>query len=188
MNQVLLPGFADPVGEAQACFRATLDAMARPGQIYQVHGPAAPPPLAPATAAVLLTLLDHDTPTWFDARCAAVAPWLAFHCGVTPVEAAAARFLLALELPTLAGLEAGSDAAPEESATVILQISALGTGPTFRLAGPGLPRPVGFAAAGLPEDFVAQWQANHARYPRGVDLILCAGDRLAALPRSVAIS
>jgi alpha-D-ribose 1-methylphosphonate 5-triphosphate synthase subunit PhnH len=42
-------------------------------------------------------------------------------------------------------------------------------------------------AAGLPGDFVARWAANHALFPRGVDLVLCAGERLAALPRSVAI-
>ena len=35
--------------------------------------------------------------------------------------------------------------------------------------------------------FVQEWAANHAMFPRGVDLILCAGNRLAALPRSVRI-
>ncbi len=40
---------------------------------------------------------------------------------------------------------------------------------------------------GLPADFIAQWAANHALYPRGVDMVLCAGDRLCALPRSVQI-
>ena len=42
-------------------------------------------------------------------------------------------------------------------------------------------------ADGLPADFVAVWQRNHALFPRGVDLILCAGTPLAALPRSVSI-
>ena len=35
--------------------------------------------------------------------------------------------------------------------------------------------------------FVAAWAANRARFPRGVDVVLCAGDRIAALPRSVTI-
>jgi alpha-D-ribose 1-methylphosphonate 5-triphosphate synthase subunit PhnH len=41
---------------------------------------------------------------------------------------------------------------------------------------------------GLPADFVAVWQRNHALFPRGVDLILCAGRSVAALPRSVSVS
>jgi alpha-D-ribose 1-methylphosphonate 5-triphosphate synthase subunit PhnH len=57
----------------------------------------------------------------------------------------------------------------------------------LRLAGPGLREPVSLTLAGLPEDFVAAWAANHALYPRGVDLILCAGHDIVALPRSVAI-
>jgi alpha-D-ribose 1-methylphosphonate 5-triphosphate synthase subunit PhnH len=34
---------------------------------------------------------------------------------------------------------------------------------------------------------VSIWRRNHALFPRGVDLILCAGDKLTALPRTVAI-
>jgi len=40
---------------------------------------------------------------------------------------------------------------------------------------------------GLPDDFAAQWAANHTLYPCGVDLVLCAGERLCALPRSVRV-
>jgi alpha-D-ribose 1-methylphosphonate 5-triphosphate synthase subunit PhnH len=188
MTNLLQPGFADPVGQAQSCFRAVLDAMARPGHIHTVICPLPPPPLAPATAAVLLTLLDHDTPTWLDAPSSAAASWLAFHCGVVLAPASQAAFVVACELPKLAELHAGSDAAPEESATLIVQIAALGIGRKFRLRGPGLREPADFAASGLPADFVSQWKINHARFPRGVDLILCAGERVAALPRTVEIS
>jgi len=41
--------------------------------------------------------------------------------------------------------------------------------------------------AGLPPGFLAEWEANRALFPRGVDVILCAGDHLAALPRTVRI-
>jgi alpha-D-ribose 1-methylphosphonate 5-triphosphate synthase subunit PhnH len=40
---------------------------------------------------------------------------------------------------------------------------------------------------GLPPDFAALWAANHALFPRGVDLMLCAGNDVAALPRSVTV-
>ena len=45
--------------------------------------------------------------------------------------------------------------------------------------------PALLAVTGLPGDFVRAWQQNHARYPRGVDLVLCADTTLTALPRSV---
>jgi alpha-D-ribose 1-methylphosphonate 5-triphosphate synthase subunit PhnH len=47
--------------------------------------------------------------------------------------------------------------------------------------------PAILAAEGLPDDFADLWRANRRLFPCGVDLILCAGDHLAALPRSVTI-
>jgi alpha-D-ribose 1-methylphosphonate 5-triphosphate synthase subunit PhnH len=44
------------------------------------------------------------------------------------------------------------------------------------------------AISGLPEKFAAAWAENHGLYPRGVDLIVCAGQKIMALPRSVAIT
>jgi alpha-D-ribose 1-methylphosphonate 5-triphosphate synthase subunit PhnH len=184
----LLPSFADPVADAQACFRAVLGAMARPGTLARAGaGLATPAPLDPATAAVLLTLTDADTPVWLDADCAAARPWLAFHCAAPEATEPRAAFAVCRVLPALDRFAAGTDDDPEASATIILQIAALGTGPRFMLEGPGLAAPAILAADGLPGDFTARWAANHALYPRGIDLILCAGTQLAALPRSVRI-
>lgn len=185
-----VPGFADPVLGAQASFRAVLDAMSRPGSLHAAGGDLTPPsPLHPATAAVLLTLVDVDTPFHAAAIMAPAQDWIAFHCGTrfaaTPT---AATFALAGALPDLARLSKGSDDAPEDGTTVILQVAALGEGPGFTLAGPGLATPTMLRVTGLPENFAQIWAANHALYPRGVDLILCAGTTLAALPRSVRIS
>ena len=186
---ITLPGFAEPVGEAQATFRAVLDAMARPGRLHQAgERLSAPAPLDPATAAVLLALVDNETPLWLEATVAAARDWLAFHCGAMIVaQPDKATFAVSLTLPDLAALPAGTHETPEASATLILQIAALGTGTRYRLSGPGLREPTQVAASGLPTDFAAQWQRNHALFPRGVDIILCAGTTLAALPRSVAI-
>jgi alpha-D-ribose 1-methylphosphonate 5-triphosphate synthase subunit PhnH len=184
MSPDLSPGFADPVGGAQACFRAVLDAMAHPGRILAVAGVSAPAPLCEAAAAVLLTLVDHETPLWLDPQAEAARPWIAFHTGA-PLTGTA--FAMALSLPDLAALPNGTDEMPETSATVILQVAALGSGREFQLAGPGLRQPTRLHVNGLPPDFVAIWQRNHALFPRGIDLILCAGDRLTALPRSVTV-
>lgn len=186
---VSLPGFADPVGEAQATFRAVLDAMARPGKLHQGgEFLTAPAPLDSATAAVLLTLVDNETPLWLDAAAAPAREWLAFHCGAVTIDAASnAVFAVALSLPDLGMFCAGSHEAPESSATLILQLPALGVGTRYRLSGPGLREPSIFAASGLSRDFVEVWQQNHGLYPRGIDLILCSGTTLTALPRSVTI-
>ncbi len=181
------PGFADPVADAQHCFRAVLDAMARPGSIRKAGCLAPPPPLCPSAGAVLLSLIDHETPVWLDPAFEPARGWAAFHCGAEFVEPGAAAFLLAAELPVLGVLRQGSDEAPEESATVILQLPRLGTGTRFRLSGPGLACPTVFSADGLPPSFAGLWAANRAAFPLGVDLILCAGAQLAALPRTVAV-
>jgi alpha-D-ribose 1-methylphosphonate 5-triphosphate synthase subunit PhnH len=186
MSAALTPGFADPVAGAQACFRAVLDAMARPGRVMPVAGVSAPPPLCDAAAAVLLTLVDHETPLWLDPDAGAARDWIAFHTGAPLSDNAA--FVMALSLPDLTTLPAGTDEMPETSATVILQVRALGSGRRWVLAGPGLRRPTELLVDGLPADFVAVWQRNHALFPRGVDLILCAGGKLAALPRSVSVA
>ncbi len=183
------PGFADPATDAQSCFRAVLHAMSRPGTIASAGAGLLPPaPLDPATAAVLLTLADADTPLWLDPAAASAADWAAFHCGAPRAESIGeAAFACALTMPALSNLHPGTDLAPEESATLILQVPALGQGTPFRLSGPGLRAPALLRVEGLPDDFAAQWAANHTLYPCGVDLVLCAGERLCALPRSVRV-
>jgi alpha-D-ribose 1-methylphosphonate 5-triphosphate synthase subunit PhnH len=188
MNARLDAGFADPVHDAQSCFRAVLDAMAHPGRIAHVTGVTAPPPLGDAAGAVLLTLADHETSLWLDPDAGAARGWIEFHCGASLVARPdACAFALALNLPDISKLPAGTHESPETSATLICQVTAFDTGRAFRLSGPGLREPASLTVDGLPRDFVSIWRRNHALFPRGIDLILCAGDRLTALPRTVTI-
>jgi alpha-D-ribose 1-methylphosphonate 5-triphosphate synthase subunit PhnH len=187
MSEALTAGFADPVADAQECFRAVLAAMSRPGSVHPVAGVAAPAPLCGAAAAVLLTLVDQEAVLWLDPAAEAARGWLAFHTGASIGEQRTAGFVLALALPPLDTLAGGTDEAPEHSATVILQVASVTEGRRFVLEGPGLREPALLAVTGLPEDFASVWAANHVLYPCGVDLVLCAGNALAALPRSVSI-
>ena len=187
MSNDLSPGFADPVAGAQGCFRAVLDAMARPGTPRAVSGVTAPAPLCDATAAVVLTLADHETPLWLDPAVTKVRTWISFHTGAPIVLPAQATFAIGSTLPDLTIFSDGSDDMPETSATIILQVTSLTAGRRYLIEGPGLFAPGMLAIDGLPGDFAAIWQRNHALYPRGIDLILCAGDRLTALPRSISI-
>lgn len=181
-------GFADSVADSQAVFRAVLDAMSRPGTVHAVQALAEPPaPLHRATAAVLLTLADADTPVWLDSAAAAARAWVAFHCGAPASGLADAAFAIALQPVDMAGLHAGTDEAPERGATLVLQVAALGEGQAWLLSGPGVQHEAALRVDGLPDGFADAWARNAALFPRGVDVVLCAGDRLAALPRTVAL-
>lgn len=183
-----LPGFADPVAASQACFRAVLDAMSSPSRVMQAGaGLTAPVPLDCSTAAVLLTLCDAETPLWLDPAAASARDWIAFHCGSPAAGREAASIAVGMAWSGLDGLSAGTDEAPESGPTLILQVAGFGRGVGFRLAGPGLRAPSSMQVDGLPAEFAAAWAANHALFPRGVDLILCAGDALAALPRTTTV-
>lgn len=188
MTPTLTAGFADPVHDAQRCFRSVLDAMSRPGLVRTVSGVAHPRPLCVASASVLLTLVDHETPFWLDPDADTARDWIAFHCG-TPVVADPSRcsFALALGLPDLMRFPTGTHEGPETSATVIVQLPALTGGPAFRLRGPGLKDSAILKPAGLPTNFASLWHRNRTLFPGGIDLILCAADTLAALPRTVSI-
>jgi alpha-D-ribose 1-methylphosphonate 5-triphosphate synthase subunit PhnH len=188
MSSNLTAGFAAPVTDSQVTFRTLLDAMAHPGKAHKVAALVPPEPLNQAAAAAVLTLVDHETPVWIDPAASAAAPWIAFHTGAPRAERLdRCAFALALTLPDLTALSQGTDEAPETSASVILQVAAVDRGRRYRLTGPGLRAPEVIAIDGLPADFPAIWQRNRAGFPCGIDLILCAGDRLAALPRSVSI-
>jgi len=187
-------GFADPVHDAQAAFRGLLDAMARPGQIAELDVDLAPPsPLHVASAAVLLALADFDTPLWLDPAAAGdeVTDFLRFHCGcLVAAEPAQAAFALIADpaaMPPLTAFAQGTDDYPDRAATLVVQVCDLAVDGGWQLRGPGIETTTSLKAAPLPADLVGQLGANHQRYPRGVDLVLTSGQRLAALPRSTRI-
>ncbi len=76
-------GFADKVLSAQSTFRSVMDAMARPGSVQRISAVAGTPStMMRGTAAIALTLFDHDTPVWLDEGMSATsdaAKWLKFH-------------------------------------------------------------------------------------------------------------
>ncbi|WP_322514113.1 phosphonate C-P lyase system protein PhnH [Rhodopseudomonas palustris] len=187
----LSAGFADKVTSAQATFRAVMQAMARPGKLQRLDAELhdVPAPLMPATAAIALTLFDHDTPLWLDAaaKTPAVTRWLRFHTSAPLVEAPeAAAFALIAEphrMPALDRFALGSNDYPDRSTTLVLQLESLEEGAEFELSGPGI-RGMAALRAPLPESLVSQHEANHALFPRGADLILVGGDTIVAIPRT----
>jgi alpha-D-ribose 1-methylphosphonate 5-triphosphate synthase subunit PhnH len=193
----LAAGFTDPVHDAQGCFRALMDAMARPGSRQPIAaGSLTPPePLTPAAAAIALTLFDYDTPVWLDRplmASAAVRAFLRFHTGAPivsePVDAAFALVSMPETMIPLAAFNQGSAEYPDSSTTVIFTAQAFGGPAAVRLTGPGIKDSAGFAAGPVPPMFWDQVAANADQFPRGIDLIFAGRCEAAALPRSTRIT
>lgn len=196
-TRVPQPGFSDPVPQAQQTFRAILDALARPTRPVTVPvAVAGPDSLTPAAAAVLLTLCDDATALWLDDRIRSgldeVEAWLAFHTGAPivaqPAQAAFAVISGPAALPDLAAFAEGTDGAPHTSATIIVLDADADRGPMLTADGPGFESAASWAAPAFRSDFVAQWTANQARFPRGVDLIIAGPDTVVGLPRTTKLT
>ncbi|MCL5969404.1 MAG: phosphonate C-P lyase system protein PhnH [Betaproteobacteria bacterium] len=188
------PGFQDLALGSQTVFRGALQALSLPGRVFELPHPAAQLPDRghSAAALLLLALLDSDCTLWLSPSLAdsQAQAWLRFHTGCRCVSApGAARFLwfgAADPWPALAQLDWGSDEYPDQAATCVIELPSLHDIQTtpLQLSGPGIEDCVHLHARGLPADFAAQWAANHAAFPRGVDAFLVAGRCISGLPRS----
>ncbi|MGF7054267.1 alpha-D-ribose 1-methylphosphonate 5-triphosphate synthase subunit PhnH [Bosea sp. OAE752] len=194
IQDIISPGFSDPVFQSQAAFRALLTALSEPGTLQSVAADITPPEgLATATATALLALADYETPVWLPEtlRDGPAAAWLRFHCGVAlvgdPAKAAFAVIDGAASEPKLAAFNPGNDQFPDRSTTVIVQVSGLDGGAGLTLSGPGIPGTRRVAPQGLRPGFTDELRENGALYPLGVDVVLASGEGMIGLPRSTQI-
>jgi alpha-D-ribose 1-methylphosphonate 5-triphosphate synthase subunit PhnH len=193
---MVAPGSGSTVFAVQSTFRRVMEAMAQPGSIRTIERTAAAPaPLSQGVAAIALTLFDHDTPIWLGAPFAsseAVASWLRFNTGCPIVaDQGQSAFALVGDLAALLPLKTfalGTPDYPDRSTTLILQVASLSDGDALSLSGPGIRGTTTLRVAGLPQDLVAQLSDNRALFPRGVDLLLVAGNDVAALPRTTIVA
>jgi alpha-D-ribose 1-methylphosphonate 5-triphosphate synthase subunit PhnH len=191
----LPPGFADKVLSAQSTFRSVMDAMARPGSVQRIVPVAGTPAtLMRGTAAIALTLFDHDTPLWLDARMAEsleLVKWLKFHTGAPVVQdSSIASFALISDggaLPPLERFALGTSEYPDRSTTLILQVDSLEAGRSFELRGPGIDGVAMLHASVKPFDLFERLHVNESLFPRGIDVVLVADDALVAIPRTTRI-
>ena len=192
-------GFTTPGPASQAVFRRALEALSRPGRclaLQTVETGALTPPsgVSLAMGALMLTLLDRETSLWlapaFDQPM--LRAWLAFHTGVQMADdPAQARFVAAraaeLDEALWSRLGRGSDEMPQHGATLLLEVDALQAGAGLELSGPGIPHTQSLQVGGVAAAVWARRREEQARYPLGVDLLLCSGSTLAGLPRSTRI-
>jgi alpha-D-ribose 1-methylphosphonate 5-triphosphate synthase subunit PhnH len=186
-------GLADPPHDAQRLFRAVLEGFSHPGRIVALPQPSASVgPLSAAATAFVLTLIDRDTPLRLAPRfdVATVRDFVRFHTGA-PIVANEADALFALvtpdRAPLLDGFAIGTDPYPDRSATLVVEVPSLSTGPERLLRGPGIQDRAIIRIDGLPDSFWSEWKANHAQFPCGIDIVFTAGSELLALPRSIVV-
>jgi alpha-D-ribose 1-methylphosphonate 5-triphosphate synthase subunit PhnH len=188
-------GFADKVLSAQSTFRSVMSAMARPGSVQPIAVSAgAPDGMMRGTAAVALTLFDHDTPIWLDGAMAAtseVARWLKFHTSAPVVgDASIASFALigdARNLPALDRFAFGSNEYPDRSTTLIVQVESLSQGAAYALRGPGIDGTAILQATIQPRDLFARLAINATLFPRGIDVVLVDDASIVAIPRTTRV-
>ena len=191
-------GFSNEALGSQAVFRTALQALSHPGRVLEIaHDAQAPSQGHTASAALLLSMLDADSTLWLSPALAAsdAALWLHFHTGCQIVsDVSLAQFAWIGQgdvMPALASLAQGSDAYPDQSATCVIDLDSLSNAAqrqgTWLLSGPGIQSEQTLSVNGLAVDFLVQWAANHAGFPRGVDVFLAAQDQIVGLPRTTSI-
>ena len=208
------PGFADPVGDAQACFRALLEALSLPCRAVPL--PVMPPvkylsatfipERLAALVAVALTLCDADTPVWLDdsLNTPGMRQHLRFHCGCPIVESPGeARFAFignARTMPRLVRFNAGEPEYPDRSTTLVIATDWNTEVTAYHAFGPGIspvqyPGGIPATPGGLPPWFWDDWAENNAAYPLGVDAFFVGtalsdngGAIIAGFPRTTSVT
>ena len=199
-------GFASEARGSQEVFRQVLSALSHPGVPVDVSGNAEWPTVPgaachPASAAVLLALLDAETTLWLSPSLArsAAEHWLRFHTGCTVVtQPQQAQFVWAAslaELPDLNDLWVGTDVSPEMSVTCVVDVPALAAeadAAEWALSGPGIRTQAYLGLPGTPPADICRFEAlrsaSHAMFPCGVDVLLATTNRLVGLPRTTRLT
>ncbi len=191
--EALAGGIGDAATQTQSLFRAAMNAMAQPGQIYPASCDALPPaPLQPLMAGLLVMLADPDTPVWLGEGLRAeksVQDWISFHVGAPivddPDQASFALINDIAAMPDLDHFNRGDQAYPDRSTTLLLSVEHMSADAgDLTLHGPGIDGSAKFGFTPRPKRFEQQWHANQAFFPRGVDLMLVGAREIACLPRS----
>lgn len=190
----LSSAFPDPVFDSQSVFRDLMLAIAYPGRLIAFDRTVdAPAPLAIATTALCLTLMDFDTSLWLDARSETdgTIQYLRFHCGTPLVpDTASARFAVIAEplsMPRLSEFHQGDVEYPDRSTTLIIQVPSLENGPRTSWTGPGIKTCREPAIAGLPVWFWSDWDLQREIYPLGIDVFFACAGTIVGLPRTIRV-
>lgn len=187
---MMLKGFFSDIFDSQTVFRKLLTAMANPGTLMDIGmDMVCPDPLHPASGAVLLTLMDFETPFWSDIEPSSEGvQWLRFNTNA-PYMRLKHHSLFALctgadtlENPGL--FNPGTIESPDVSTTLIVQTKGMDDTGRIRLTGPGIKAPKFLQLNGITDEFIKHRSKLCLSYPLGVDMIFVHDRTLTALPRT----
>ncbi|MTH53512.1 phosphonate C-P lyase system protein PhnH [Bacillus mangrovi] len=189
----------DKVHDIQKTYRKLIDTMARPGTMTSIREQAQ---LAEgydgkngALVLLALTLLDPEVTFYVegdpDGSLSGLMNELTYAKAAPPEEA---DFIFVLMQAGAAGLErmiqsakTGTHRNPDQSATILAEAEALGTGEELLLRGPGIDRSR-LIAMKLPGSWIQHRAEKNAEYPLGVDFIITDSENLLCLPRTAQIT
>ncbi|PTB20989.1 phosphonate C-P lyase system protein PhnH [Trinickia symbiotica] len=190
----LVSGFADPVHDAQACFRVLLEALARPGTAYSIDvelDDDAQRRWPAAAFAAMLTLVDFSTPVWLQQHDESLAQAIRFHTGAPltdePEAASFAYIADAASLPAPDTFSLGTPEEPQGSATLLIRVDALEGGRPLTLSGPGIRSSVRVGPVGIADMFWHARAALSAQAPCGLDCYLVCGRSVVGIPRTTRV-
>lgn len=187
----IVPGTALGAGlnplQAQAVYRAVLDAFARPGTIRLLPRTAYPSALLSA-----MSLADLETGTHLlEAPGEEWTSVLATATGAPQTSLRDAKFVTALRPLTddeLGEVSVGTPLSPESGATVIIAVDSVRGGDAVRLTGPGVPQPIEFAPHGISTGIWETRERLVSAFPTGVDLLFVGRDGdLVGIPRTTVV-
>lgn len=178
--------------QEQRAFRALLDAMSRPGTIHTL--PAARPAdgVWGSALVIMQCLLDHEVTFAVEADDRSVHEQILRRTGARSAALAAAGYVLSDAAHAVDVIEMVSEGyfeEPERSATVVVRVDAVGSGPLRAvLSGPGIQTVQPLEIEGLDAAALRALVERNAVYPTGIDTILVDPQgRVACLPRSTRI-
>ncbi len=196
-------GFRAVQEDSQHVFRQVMEAFSRPGTVREIvpTGMRALETVVPSMAAIGLALPGSQTPVWLSPTLAdqrLMASFLGFHSGchvVSNASDATYAFVHAADLADirLSEFPWGTDIEPHLGATVVLAVERLAPLPEdsgmdlIRLSGPGVNGSCELGVRGLSDALILERIGAADAFPRGVDLMLCAENLVAVIPRSAVL-
>lgn len=187
------PGFSSQTFDSQKVFRQLLSAMASPGTIMELDVDIEPQaPVHQASGAILLTLMDFETPFWTDLenRNPAVQ-WLRFHTGAPYIyTSSGAGFALVTDyddFDTPEQFNRGSIESPDQSTTLIIHTRGMDDRGRIRMTGPGIQKERFINLKGIRENFFERRARMTPDYPLGLDMIFVCDRQFTAIPRTTVL-